>query len=192
MTHQCFVGNGNNDAMVKTVLVDNMGFKLMGRGMQFSADYRFKWTQTSMEINYMHFQEGKQICNHISNSNRVFTNKMATIEVLEDLQYNLQNGSLTSDLIPATATFVPKTYRLDMVAELHQFLNSETMGLWIEKKAVSNMGRGIKLIADVQAYRDNLLQKKDVDAYGQLDPTQVASSTDILLKKLDEIDSKEA
>ena len=53
-----------------------------------------------------------------------------------------------------------------MVAELHQFLNSETMGLWIEKKAVSNMGRGIKLIADVKTYREDLLVKKDIDAYG--------------------------
>jgi len=71
--------------MVLRTLVDNLGFKLMGRGMQFSPDYRFKWTQTAMEINYMHFKEGRQICNHISNSNRVFTNKIATIEVLEDL-----------------------------------------------------------------------------------------------------------
>ena len=50
------------------------------------------------------------------------------------------------------------------------------------------MGRGIKLIADVKTYREDLLVKKDIDAYGQLDPTQITSSTDILLKKLNEID----
>lgn len=187
LTHQCFVGNGNNDAMVRRTLVDNLGFKLMGRGMQFSNEYRFKWTQTSMEINYMHFKEGSQICNHISNSNRVFTNKIATIQVLEDLQYKLKNGILTSKLIDGTQNFVPETYRLDMVAELHQFLNSKTNGLWMEKKSVSNMGRGIKLISDVVEYRENLLVKKDIDAYGKIDPTTATSSTDILLKKLEEM-----
>ena len=39
--------------------VDNLGFKIMDKGMMFSKDYRFKWTQTSMEINYLDFQEGK-------------------------------------------------------------------------------------------------------------------------------------
>jgi len=74
-----------------------------------------------------------------------------------------------------------------MVAELHQFLNSQTDGLWMEKKSVSNMGRGIKLISDVKAYRENLLVKKDVDAFGTIDPATAASSTDILLKKLEEM-----
>lgn len=96
------MGQGNNDAMIRRTLVDNLGFKLMARGMMFSNDYRFKWTQTSMEINYMHFKEGTQICNHISNSNKVFTNKIATIEVLEDLQYKLKNGTLQSEIIDGT------------------------------------------------------------------------------------------
>ena len=126
------------------------------------------------------------MCNHISNSNKVFTNKIATIEVLEDLQYKLRNGILKSDIIDGTQNFVPETYRLDMVAELHQFLNSKTDGLWMEKKSVSNMGRGIKLISDVKAYRENLLIKKDYDAYGKNDTANPTDSTEILLKKLDE------
>lgn len=190
LAHQCFVGQGNNDAMIRRTLVDNLGFKLMARGMMFSNDYRFKWTQTSMEINYMNFKEGKQVCNHISNSNKVFTNKIATIEVLEDLQYKLRNGILKSDVIDGTQNFVPETYRLDMVAELHQFLNSKTDGLWMEKKSVSNMGRGIKLISDVKAYRENLLIKKDYDAYGKNDTANPTDSTEILLKKLDELEGE--
>jgi len=38
-----------------------------------------------MEINYMNFKEGVHICNHISNSNKVFTNKIATLDALENL-----------------------------------------------------------------------------------------------------------
>ena len=77
-----------------------------------------------------------------------------------------------------------------MVAELHQFLNSKTDGLWMEKKSVSNMGRGIKLISDVKAYRENLLIKKDYDAYGKNDTANPTDSTEILLKKLDELEGE--
>ena len=55
LAFKCFVGNGNNEKLAKNTLVDNLGFKIMDKGMMFSKDYRFKWTQTSMEINFMHF-----------------------------------------------------------------------------------------------------------------------------------------
>lgn len=61
----------------------------------------------------------------------------------------------------------------------------------MEKKSVSNMGRGIKLISDVKAYRENLLIKKDYDAYGKNDTANPTDSTEILLKKLDELENKE-
>lgn len=41
---KCFVGNGNNEKLTKNTLVDNLGFKIMDKGMMFSKDYRFKWT----------------------------------------------------------------------------------------------------------------------------------------------------
>jgi hypothetical protein len=44
----------------------------MGKGFAFSTDFRFKWTQTQGEINYMKFREGLHIANHFSNS-RIFT-----------------------------------------------------------------------------------------------------------------------
>jgi len=47
--------------------------------MLFSNEYRLKWVQTSMEVNYMHFKEGTHLANHISNANKVFTNKIATL-----------------------------------------------------------------------------------------------------------------
>ena len=63
-----------------------MGYKQLAKGMLFSNDYRFKWTQTSMEVNYMHFKEGVHIANHISNSNKIFTNKIATLDTVENIK----------------------------------------------------------------------------------------------------------
>jgi len=71
---------------------------MLARGMLFSNDYRLKWTQTSMEINFMTFKEGTHICNHISNSTKILTNKIATLEVLEDVQLNITNKIIKSEI----------------------------------------------------------------------------------------------
>lgn len=60
----------------------------------------------------------------------------------------------------------------------------------MEKKSVSNMGRGIKLISEVKTYRENLLVKKDYDVYGKNDTENPTDSTEILLKKLDELERR--
>ena len=46
----------------------------------------------------MNFKEGMHLVNHLSNANKVFTNKIATLETLEVLKLNLQNGGLKSEL----------------------------------------------------------------------------------------------
>jgi len=77
---------------------------------------------------------------------------------------NLKSGILKSDLINSVDEFMPETYRLDVVSDLYLFLNSKTGGLWIEKKSQSNQGRGIRLIADIEKYREELLIKKSEDS----------------------------
>jgi hypothetical protein len=107
----------------------------MAKGMQFSDKYRYKWTQTSSEINYMKFKEGEHIVNHISNA-RIFTTKISTLETLEILKIALEKQELPSSL--RLKDFFPKTYRLDMPADLVNFLNSKSEGLWLSKKSQSN------------------------------------------------------
>lgn len=72
-----------------------------------------------MEINYMHFKEGVHLANHISNANKVFTNKIATLETVAYLQLNLQNGIVKSDMFKEVKEFSPETYRLDVVSDLY-------------------------------------------------------------------------
>ena len=67
----------------------------------------------------MTFKEGVHIANHISNSNKVFTSKISLLETIEDIKLNLQTGILKSDMIKSVADFVPETYRLDVVSDLH-------------------------------------------------------------------------
>jgi hypothetical protein len=63
----------------------------MPKGMLFSDKFRFKWTQTSSEINYMKFREGEHLVNHISNA-KLFTTKITTLDTLENLKLSLENG----------------------------------------------------------------------------------------------------
>jgi hypothetical protein len=85
---------------------------------------------------------------------------------------------------------VPETYRLDVVSDLYQFLNSSSKGLWLEKKSQSNQGRGIRLISDVTKYREDLLIKKDVDSFGPTNGDQPTDSTEILLQKLEKMEQE--
>ena len=124
----------------------------MPRGTQFSDKYRFKWTQTAGEINYMKFVEGKHICNHFSNS-KVFTNKIQTLEMLELLNRQLKNNTIQSTIYTGIDGFMPDTYRLDVVSDLVQFLQTEDKGLWLVKSSTSNMGRGIEMISDIGSYK---------------------------------------
>lgn len=130
----CFIGGGNNQRLVREALLVK-GFKEMSKGMQFSDKFRYKWTQTSSEINYMKFKEGQQIVNHISNS-KIFTTKISTLDTLEYLKIALEKGELQSTM--KLSDFFPETYRLDVVADLVKFLNSKTEGLWLVKKSQSN------------------------------------------------------
>ena len=132
----------------------------MARGTQFSVKYRFKWTQTAGEINFMTFKEGIHICNHFSNS-KVFTDKIQTLEILEILHRSLKNKEVTSEFYQGIEDFNPVTFRLDMVSDLIQFLQNEDKGLWLVKNSRSNMGRGIEMISDISAYKERLLTKQD-------------------------------
>ena len=122
----------------------------------------------------MHFKEGVHLCNHLSNSLNTFTNKVACLEALEELRIKMEKGEVVSFL--NFSEFQPPTYRLDFVADLAKFLNTENDGLWLVKKANSNQGKGISFISDLKAYKEELLTVKE----------QEPDSTDIFLEKLKE------
>ena len=93
---------------------------------------------------------------------------------------------MKSDIIKSVEEFVPETYRLDVVSDLHQFLSSPTLGLWLEKKSNSNQGRGITLISDIADYREKIILK-DNEYTGKGSDYYPKDSTDILLEKLDQL-----
>lgn len=82
-----FLGKNNNPSLAKDALIKR-NFSMLPKGMNWSDKYRFKWTQTPQEINYMRFVEGQHIVNHISNC-WVFTNKITTLDTIENLKISL-------------------------------------------------------------------------------------------------------
>ena len=180
-----FLGNWNNPALAKDALIKR-NFTRLPKGMNWSDNFRFKWTQTPQEINFMRFVEGVHIVNHISNC-WTFTNKITTLDTIENLKISLKSGEITTPLHPDS--FYPESYKLNYGPDLVKFLNREDEGLWILKKKNCNQGRGITLIQDVKKYKDEIVTKQDtapVETKPE-QPTTDTSSTDLLLQKMKEM-----
>jgi len=86
-----------------------------------------------------------------------------------------------STLFKSTKEFTPETFRLDIVADLVQFLNQPNTGLWMVKHSNSNQGKGVEMVRNIAQYKDDLLTRKD--KWGDNTPVD---STEILLDKLDQ------
>lgn len=55
-------------------------------------------------------------------------------------------SSEISKIFESVNQFVPETYRLDVVADLVQFLNQKDEGLWMVKHSNSNQGKGVEMV----------------------------------------------
>ena len=120
----------------------------------------------------MKFAEGRHIVNHFSNS-RIFTNKIECLEMLGNLNRSLESGVITSQIYSKTIEFLPLTFRLDMVADFVQYLKTPDSWLWLAKNSTSNMGRGIEMIRDSAAYKEQLMTKKDKWGQSAIKPEEV-------------------
>ena len=63
-------------------------------------------------------------------------------------------------MIPKLAEFFPKTYRLDVMSDEIQFINDKSSGIWIYKPRNLNQGRGIKLIENINKFKEEFVQSK--------------------------------
>ena len=55
---------------------------------------------------------------------------------------------------------IPKTYRLDSMADQIRFINDTEEGIWILKPYNMNMGRGLKIVDDVKMFREVFVKTK--------------------------------
>lgn len=53
-------------------------------------------------------------------------------------------------MMPKLSSFIPKTYRLDVMSDEIEFINDDSSGIWIYKPKNLNQGRGIRLISDIK------------------------------------------
>lgn len=54
------------------------------------------------------------------------------------------------------AEIMPKTFRLDKITDVIEFLKDEECGVWILKPYNLNCGRGIKFINDIKQFKKDL------------------------------------
>jgi hypothetical protein len=87
----------------------------------------------------------------------ILTTKSALLKTLcEHVAKILDKEEINIDL----NSFIPKTYRLDVMSDEIEFLNDKTDGIWIYKPRNMNQGRGICLIGDIIAFKAEFLESK--------------------------------
>lgn len=111
----------------------------------------------------MKFVEGRHICNHFSNVN-FLTRKIQTLEQIESLSLAMRSKASDqplSKLFSGVKEFVPATFRLDVVADLVNFLNQPNEGFWMVKHSNSNQGKGVEMVTNIAQFKQDLLSGKD-------------------------------
>lgn len=78
------LGTGNNIRLIKDALLVR-NWKLLPDSYKNTEYFDFKWTQSTHEINFFSFKEGKQIVNHIRN-NKIISTKTGLYDVIQDLK----------------------------------------------------------------------------------------------------------
>jgi hypothetical protein len=94
---------------------------------------------------------------------KVFTNKISTIDTLDDIENSFKSGSLKSEIFESVRDFFPETYRLNHSADLIKFIQrTKEEGMedskWIWKKAHSNQGQGVFVIPNIKQYVERLIE----------------------------------
>lgn len=129
------------------------GLGLLTEKEQFSPHYFLKWVQTSSQVDYFSYKEGKQMVNHIPDLN-IITVKTSLLTTLSEFK------SRSQDLKLRPINILPKTYRLDVMTDQIEFINDCTKTLWIYKPRNLNQGKGIQLIQDIKPFKDEFLRSK--------------------------------
>ena len=156
-SRKVFVGKGNNSKLVSNYFKEKENYDLMGDKEQFSPHFFYKWVQSTGEIDFYSFKEGTQIVNHIPNI-CVITHKLDLLKTLKELELEL--GQQGKKMVPSVDSFIPKTYRLDVMSDEIDFLNDSSEGVWIYKPRNLNQGKGIRLIEDIKAFKAEFIQSK--------------------------------
>ncbi|EGR31540.1 tubulin-tyrosine ligase family protein, putative [Ichthyophthirius multifiliis] len=157
-----YIGSGNNSQIIENFFKDkntenkNRQYQLMDKQKTFNPFFYFKWVQTKSEVDFLSFNEGQQIINHIANVT-IFTTKVGLLNLLRDYQSIQQE----------TIDFFPETYQLDLLSDEILFLNKklekEQKQIWILKPHNNNMGKGIQIIEDIYIFKQNFIQQKNIN-----------------------------
>ena len=127
------IGKGNNYELIKQYFELNTQHTVLPMDSP-EKNFYFKWNQSIAGIDYPSFKPGKQIVNHILNIRKILGTKSGLAFTLHKQRYAIWQKFKVS-----LEDFYPETYRLNVLADLIKFVQSQTKGLWL-KKTVNNVG----------------------------------------------------
>ncbi|ESO08908.1 hypothetical protein HELRODRAFT_74190 [Helobdella robusta] len=121
---------------------------------KYALNFKMKWVESRLSVNYDKFREGEQLVNRIPNC-YMLTNKLGLLVNLNKYQIDSQARPNPECPKIKLVDFLPETYRIDDNKDRLFFVNRFKAGeLWISKPIGLNQGRGIYLVRDAEMYRE--------------------------------------
>ena len=112
------------------------------------------------EVDFTTFKPGEQTVNHIPNIGRVFGEKTSLIYTLKNKREEIKkNYNLNID------SFLPECYRLDLLSDLKNFLESSTQGVWLKKPLKKLKYKDKYLITRLASFRMRLFLQNEKKLY---------------------------
>eukprot|EP00743_Colponemidia_sp_Colp-15_P010963 GILK01012157.1.p1 GENE.GILK01012157.1~~GILK01012157.1.p1 ORF type:complete len:685 (-),score=132.26 GILK01012157.1:143-2197(-) len=149
-TRRFYVSKGNNWQLVAKLLTAR-GWEQIDFADSLDLSFDLRWVELRSSIPYRAFKEGKQLVNHIPNSQSL-TSKSGLWATVNGFSEVIESTGMRPKHVPeiSASVFLPRTFCLLTPADildLLRFAEDHVESMWIIKPASSNQGRGIKLVS---------------------------------------------
>jgi len=86
----------------------------------------------------------------------VFSGGYAIYDMQQEIQFQMDQGYIYSEVFYDMSEFIPKCYRLYDKEDFNDFISSDLNGQWIEKNPVHKTK--LQVIQDMEIYKENSLR----------------------------------
>ncbi|CAF1093195.1 unnamed protein product [Adineta steineri] len=151
----CYIGSGNNSHLIENIL-KSIGYENNENKID---DFKFKWVQSSSNVNWNIFKDGEQMINHIQGED-YFTNKLQLYQSLQTYETNYLSLTKRPQSYLTLNQFIPQTFKLDEIHDRHLLFNLHKPGdIWICKPSGLNQGKGIYIVKDINQLKEKFNQE---------------------------------
>mgnify|MGYP000887854012 FL=1 len=172
-----FVGKNCHQAVIEKVLKSE-NWKVPDNNIKPSK-FQLKWVKSCLEIDYNSLAgDFSQLVNHIANIS-LLTNKRNLAQIIRDTGNSVLNS------------YLPSTYRMDVLSDSVYFLKNENDGVWILKPENRSKVKGIQIITDLETFKADFVKTKKI-SLGTYGAQEIPGRLEKIKKSIETLPNKES